>query len=88
MESLSAAQMKREGLKVGTAPTDFQPDKGWDYAPGASVADELGSIITRKAASLPSPIARHWLSDMLERVGGATWSVVKSMIQSLLSKLG
>ena len=88
LESLSEAQMKREGLKIGTAPADFQPDKGWDYAPGASVADELGSLVQRKAGTLPAKIARHWLTDMLKRVSGATWSAVKSMIQSLLARMG
>lgn len=32
-------------------------DKGWSYAPGASVADALRQLIDTKAAALPPPLA-------------------------------
>ena len=31
-------------------------DRGWAYAPGASVADELRPVIDAKAAALPAPL--------------------------------
>lgn len=35
-------------------------DKGWDYAPGASVARDLAGIVDKKAATLPPPIAKDF----------------------------
>jgi hypothetical protein len=47
--------------KTGT-PTGI--DKGWDYAPGATRADELREMAAEKAAKLPEPLR----SDLIEAV--------------------
>ena len=39
-------------------------DKGWDYAPGASVSDQLRRIVSDKAATLPTAIAQDLLMDV------------------------
>lgn len=39
-------------------------DKGWAYAPGASLPRELDSIIKGKAAALPKPLADAFTADM------------------------
>jgi uncharacterized protein with gpF-like domain len=84
VESLSEAQMRREGLQVGRAPDDFKPDRGWDYAPGASLLDESRALLERKAATLPPTIARSWLTDILGRTAGATWRSLRAFAQTLL----
>lgn len=33
-------------------------DKGWAYAPGRTVADEINALIKEKAAGLPAPLAK------------------------------
>ncbi|MDR0233705.1 MAG: phage head morphogenesis protein [Zoogloeaceae bacterium] len=43
-------------------------DKGWDYAPGKSVAENLREIVERKAAKLPPALAQDFLAQA-ERVG-------------------
>ncbi|ETD85741.1 phage head morphogenesis protein [Rhodobacter capsulatus] len=47
----------RTGAPVGI-------DKGWDYAPGASVAQELAGIVEKKAATLPPQIAKDFKDSM------------------------
>jgi hypothetical protein len=39
-------------------------DKGWAYAPGKSVADELRTIVEQKAAKLPEELARPFVESM------------------------
>lgn len=39
--------------------------KGWDYAPGASVADELAGIVESKAAALPVQLADDFRASLL-----------------------
>ena len=39
-------------------------DKGWAYAPGASVADELRSFVDTKAAALPTPLGDTFAASM------------------------
>jgi len=38
--------------------------KGWDYAPGASVAQELAGIVEKKAATLPAQIATDFKNSV------------------------
>lgn len=38
-------------------------DKGWAYAPGASLQDELGNIAKTTAKTLPKPLADDFLRD-------------------------
>lgn len=58
VEGVSEREMKRMG-KDGpdTPPADWAPDEGWDYAPGASVADDINRMIAAKAGKLPQQIA-------------------------------
>ena len=41
--------------------------KGWGYAPGASVVDELVEIVRGKIEHLPPEIARTFVNDLAER---------------------
>lgn len=63
-----------EGWDAINAKTGEPPgiDKGWGYAPGNSVADELKAFIEQKAASLPIPLA----NDMTAELAKATTSIV------------
>ena len=38
-------------------------DRGWNYAPGASVADDLRKIVAEKAAKLPEELAAPFLEE-------------------------
>jgi hypothetical protein len=38
-------------------------DKGWGYAPGASISDELRSIVETKAAKLPEELATAFVKE-------------------------
>lgn len=70
---VQAVRAPREG--AATAPPDGWADptangslpgidKGWAYAPGASVADELRSVIDAKAAALPAPLGDTFAASM------------------------
>jgi uncharacterized protein with gpF-like domain len=88
VESVSKSEMKRKGYKVGTAPADFEPDRGWDYAPGKSLLDEMNTMIKTKAEALPKPLARAWLASIFARVSSGSWWAgllrsIKSIIQGL-----
>lgn len=39
-------------------------DRGWAYAPGASVADELRTLIDTKSAALPAPLGADFAASM------------------------
>lgn len=39
-------------------------DAGWDYMPGASVADDLARAMADKTAALPAPLAQALLADL------------------------
>lgn len=43
--------------------------KGWAYAPGASVADEINALLARKSASLPPPLARDLAASAAPKTG-------------------
>jgi hypothetical protein len=72
-----------EGWNKIDAKTGRLPgvDKGWDYAPGASVADELRKLVAEKAAALPEPLARDFLAQA-EKVG-----IVPSVATLVVSKV-
>jgi hypothetical protein len=59
----------REGDKT-EPPEDWekQIDKGWDYAPGATVSDEVRRLAEAKAASYPERLAKDFLAQA-EKVG-------------------
>ena len=44
-------------------------DKGWGYAPGASVADELQAFVAAKAVALPPPLAKDLVAMTAPLVG-------------------
>jgi hypothetical protein len=43
-------------------------DKGWDYAPGASVADDILATMGRKAKALPPPLALDLAEAVVPRL--------------------
>lgn len=49
----------------------FGIDKGWAYAPGASVAPRITELARSKAASLPSAIGAAFLRGVLNGIVGA-----------------
>lgn len=44
-------------------------DKGWGYAPGASVRDELRDLVKGKVAKLPEPLGKALDEDIAGKVG-------------------
>ena len=53
IEGVSEREMRRSGkLGPDTPPADWTADEGWNYAPGASVADEVSRIASGKVAGL------------------------------------
>ena len=48
-------------------------DKGWGYAPGASVADELRRIVAEKALRLPEALSKGFIADSLKSKAFADW---------------
>jgi SPP1 gp7 family putative phage head morphogenesis protein len=64
VESLAQRDLERDNLTVGEAPKDWQADKGWNYAPGASVSDELRKLINDKQAKLPGQIGKDFADAM------------------------
>ena len=44
--------------------------KGFDYAPGASLGDELRTLVESKAARLPDPLARDFAADVAPTLDG------------------
>lgn len=88
VESVSAREMKRNGWSVGTAPADFQPDRGWTYAPGASVYDEMSAMLTQKAANWPKQLAQSFLQSVIVRLSpGSWWGRVVDLARSILGRL-
>lgn len=60
-----------DGWDATNAKTGEPPgiDKGWGYAPGASVADELQSFVSTKVATLPLPLAEALKVEVASVVG-------------------
>jgi len=60
-------------------------DKGWGYAPGASVRDELRALVESKAGKLPAPIAADFQSEvaaaLADPVPSATVDIVKTAFE-------
>ena len=48
-------------------------DKGWDYAPGATVSDDINAILGRKVATLPAELGSD-LGDSLARQVDEAWA--------------
>ncbi|MBI2278153.1 MAG: hypothetical protein HYU74_12435 [Dechloromonas sp.] len=46
-------------------------DKGWAYAPGASLQDELGAVVDAKMKTLPKPLADDFSRDVSKVLPGA-----------------
>jgi hypothetical protein len=55
----------RTGEQVGIG-------KGWGYAPGASMGDEIARLVKEKAAKLPERLASDFLSSVAARPAAAT----------------
>jgi len=74
IESLSARDLAREGIDPDTLTRPTDPDdptgidRGWGYAPGASVSDELRRLINDKQAKLPGALARDFAAEMVARI--------------------
>ena len=44
-------------------------DKGWDYKVGAAAADDLAQLVARKAADLPTPLAKDLTAEVAPVIG-------------------
>ena len=55
--------------------------KGFDYQPGASVADELRQIIADKRASLPEPLSKALAEDVAGTIAGMKTSTMTEIEQ-------
>jgi hypothetical protein len=83
-----------DGWDVPDKKTGQMPgiDKGWDYAPGASVADKLRRLAEEKAAKLPEELATPFREEMsrlqLEqaRRGGASGGKGKSVVDDTFAQ--
>jgi hypothetical protein len=81
----SAAGIRRVGgdpdkqLPPGWDATDAKTgepvgiDKGWGYAPGASVLEKLQAFVAQKAEVAPSPVAADLLESFVESRSFADW---------------
>ncbi|MFB1488504.1 MULTISPECIES: hypothetical protein [unclassified Thiocapsa] len=59
--------------RAQSAPDDLTGiDEGWNYAPGASVADEINRLLAAKRAKLPWQIATDLLEAVAASPGGPT----------------
>lgn len=58
-------------------------DKGWAYAPGASVADDINRALGRKAATLPAPLA----ADLARSVANAGVAATPEAAAAALGRL-
>jgi hypothetical protein len=78
VETLAPRDLEREGIdpdslqapEVIIDPKTGDPvgiDKGWGYAPGASVQAELARLIEQKAAKLPEQLAQGFAAAMATR---------------------
>lgn len=81
VEGVNMAAIRAQRWEIGTAPADFEPDPGWDYAPGASVESELAELVKQKTASLPETIRQDFMSELADRV---TDSPILSAVWKLL----
>lgn len=52
-------------------------DRGFAYAPGASVADELKAFATDKAGKLPAPIGKDFAADAAKALPGSPFAAVQ-----------
>ena len=73
IEGVSEREMKRLGRdgpdSAPTAPDDLTGiDEGWAYAPGASVAQDLGRFLRDKLDTLPQQIAQDLAEAVTERL--------------------
>lgn len=67
-----AAPKKGDATKPPAGWDDMDPetgappgiDKGWGYAPGASVLDELRALVDAKVAKLPEPLGKALAADV------------------------
>jgi hypothetical protein len=84
MVAVSAREYAKSKLAVLGDPPDGWDDidvktgapvgitKGFDYAPRASVADELCSLVATKAQNLPEPLARDFSVAINPVISGST----------------
>jgi len=69
VSAMSEAQARRRGGRFQTPPPDAPGavDEGWDYMPGATVADELSTLLAQKAASAPPLLAQALTAATADR---------------------
>jgi hypothetical protein len=58
-------------------------DKGWAYAPGASVADEIATMVKSKADTLPAPLA----AEVLNRAARLDVAMTERQVLSTIRKI-
>ena len=69
----------RTGAPVGI-------DKGWAYAPGASVVDDLAEVLTAKATTLPDQLALALTQALTERRAQAAERATMLLLQDIVGE--
>lgn len=57
-------------------------DKGWAYAPGASLREELGAVVKAKKKALPKPIADDFSRDVAKVIEKGAFVTAKTVKQA------
>lgn len=63
-------------------------DKGWGYAPGASVRDELRALVEQKVAKLPEPLGKALAADVEAVLRPEKPGALRALNTDLLSRAG
>lgn len=61
-------------------------DKGWGYAPGASVRDELRALVEQKVAKLPGPLGKALAEDVDAGLRPAKTATLRALNADLLAR--
>lgn len=69
----------RTGAPVGI-------DRGWDYAPGASVAEEVAALANAKVAALPDQLAQALAIALAERRSAAEERAMQDLVEEVVGE--
>ena len=88
----SASSLRRNGLEVGAAPGAATSEEGWDYSPGASVADRVRPVVEEKAKAIGGGIGQDLRREMeafLKATAGTTADTLRGQgFRAILPKRG